>query len=809
MPTYRQDFHIRGHERVDVALVVSDSYAGLADVSPTPVNGIFGIGTSRKDLDVDVGVAGVDQLEFTLDPRAVVTQNDLDCHDWILEAQGSDRDTSKKRYVGLLVNQTGPTPQPGDWEFRGLITPEMSAAGSDWQGSEYDINPDPTLVWKLSALSLEIADFLEAKVEDLVKNIVATDQDFIDTNCPDRLGWFRKIADSDSYGHREGRYGSMGRLIDILNRLLDEAVYGKPVEIQLLDSDLGLTAWAANFKTLTTERPSGILGLGSKTVDFRYGPPSKFYPKLDGQSIWKVPQGDDGQWPYRTRSLPTKDPLMLSDIYVTWRLLTPREESRHISWLPNDTIGGLIYAIAFALGCWVRWEFVSNTHINCRILSRKEADIADTVYLADAESDDIDVAPNEAQTGRLLFPAALYAEEGMLSSYRYDGSWGPARLWSGQTTKGREGEPDGSGPMIALSLAPTVCVLWDKAYDAGVEFSAEDEYHLAPMPHNGIFYNDTNNRENPGFPGADLTDVHTAMYVGFTAPGDDPCIGCAGRFVVRPIAAIGFEYYEPVLGTTIPTVSYAIETYLNLLRHIDRSAYQVERRIVVPYITRFRDDPAGTDDWRYCVPGNKIVFDGVTYVIAGIERDFEKGQTTLRLHSTTRVSFSENGTEPDPTDPTSGILALEGASTPTFGRATYPSGGPITKFAAVIADPDGRLHEAPADGWSYGRVLGIALTAAAGEGERVEIATGGIVQLDSDHFSAGDRIYLRSPSSPAALVANLSNVPVRTVSASENLHQVLATAMSTRTLKIEIDRPVFLAESVEVPDFTTFSEVFT
>src|SRR5690606_12672958 len=126
------------------------------------------------------------------------------------------------------------------------------------------------------------ADFLEAKLEDLVQQIVTTDQEWIDTHCPDRLGWFHRHADSDDYGHREGRYGSMVGLVSVLNRLLDEAVAGKPVTIQLQDADLAMTPFVADFRTLTTERPSGILGLGSEDVDFRYGAPSALDPEVAG-----------------------------------------------------------------------------------------------------------------------------------------------------------------------------------------------------------------------------------------------------------------------------------------------------------------------------------------------------------------------------------------------------------------------------------------------------------------------------------------------------------------------------------------------
>src|SRR5690606_39175865 len=139
--------------------------------------------------------------------------------------------------------------------------------------------------------------------------------------------------------------------------------------------------------------------------------------EFEGGTLWDPPEGDDGQWPYQIRSAPVKDSLMLSDIFVSWRLLTPRDEVRSISWLTNDTIGGLIYAVAYSLGAWVKWEFVNNTTIHCRIYTRKDASTADLIYLADAESDEIDVAPNDSQTGRMIFQASLYAKEGRLSSY--------------------------------------------------------------------------------------------------------------------------------------------------------------------------------------------------------------------------------------------------------------------------------------------------------------------------------------------------------------------------------------------------------
>lgn len=795
MPTtYRINFSKRGAETIDSALVVSDTYTGLT-AAAIIVNAVLSIGPSKKDLDVDVGQQGIDQIDLVLNPEHAVTVDDVAAVSFILDAQASATDETKKRYVAWLLDVSDPI-DASDFEFRGILKPAMSGSGSNWKDGQYGVAPNPDFVWRMTATSLEIEDLLEEKLEDLVAEIAA-DSTWMDANVRDALGWFYRADGVDDYGHREGRYGSMVDLITVLQRLFDEATSGHPITVTVLDSDLGLSVRAGAFVGLTTERSSGFLGLGSEVVNFRYGDPAVFYPKFDGGTLWDPPNGSTGEWPYKAGSVPGITSVHLSDCEVSWRLLTPRSEVQAISWLAYDTLGELLYRLAFSLGGWVEWEYVDTTNLNVRILTRKELVSATKIYPADTTIDDIDVQPNDPKSGRLIYPASLFAKEGWDSSYYYqaDGTWGPPKPWSGRSTPGPD--QDG-GPAIAVTISPTIAVLYDKSNDAEVEF--HDDYHLAPMPHNGVFYKGPSTPEKRGFPGSDLVDLHTALYVRFTAPVGDPCIGCEGKEVVRPIAVILVE--DSVGGVPITRPIQRIESYLDRLGRVDHEAYLTERRISVPYLTKFRTDPAGADDWRHCRVGNLIELDGREYLIVGIERDWESSTTKLRLHDTDRAAFAEgSGTVPDAPDESP--LAIGGGIAPRVGRAAYIAAGAIPRYAAVIADGYGRLHAASADGFAYGRVLGIALDEAAVGGERVEIATSGFVDLDDEYFSAGDRIFLRTIGSGAPAVANLSADPVRSRDSDEYLHQVVAVAMSTRRIRIEHERPVYLRENVPAVDFST------
>lgn len=800
MATYRQDFHIRGSERVDMALIVSDTYDGLT-AAATSVSGILGLGTSQKDLDVDVGVQGADKLELSLDPLAALNATDNTCVDFILDAQKSAEDETKKRYIGLVLNEATPgTPVADDFEFRGVIEPQFSGDGSDWKDGQYGDSPNPDWAWKLSAISLEVADILSTKLEDLVEEITTNHTAWMDSEIKDRLGWFKRVAGVDSHGHREGRYADLVNLLNLLNKCFEIASDGHPLGVSMVNTDLGIRAVSGDFVTYSDTRPvwdPESREFSQELVDFRYGDPTHFWPAFGGETYGGMNADDRGDWPYH---LGTTGPLYVGGIRVSWRLLTPRDEARPVSWLPYDTLGGLLYAVAYTLGGWVEWTYTTATTLECRILTRKEMANAETLVLSDAVSDEIDVEPSDLVSHTAQAPATLYCGEGWPNSgYNYDDN--------GIFVKNHEWTFNEDDPNLPLTISPTVCNLYSDSWDAGVV--VHKAYHNAPMPHNGVFYNATG-REREGSPGADLSDVHTAMYMSFLAPANDPCIGCANTAVTRPIAAIAGK--RTINGVETSFVTHTIQGYLEILGRTDRNAYKFERRIKVPYLTKFRESAGGTDDWRHCKPGRVITLDGQDWLIAGLTRDFREGSTTLRLHTTARIAFSEGTgtlTLDPPQPPSSSISSMTQRNDRPYERDTYGAGSAVVRFAAVFAGPDQQVHVATADGWAYGRIIGVA-TRSGPAGTPIDIQTDGILELDQDYgFRSGQIVYLRTIGSGSELVANLSTEPLRHATSAENLHYPIGVVRSPRAIEIQIGRPFYVKEDVPEIDFESIGEVFT
>lgn len=806
MPTYLMAIAYRGAEgRVDTHVVVSDTYPGLLS-TPTVVSGILVIGTSSKDLEISVGQQAADEFSFELDELAIETADDLACAEFILEAQGSSTDPLLKRYIAVLLQPSDPI-EPEDFEFRGMIEPEMSATAYDWNGPEFDSDPAPMRRWKCTATSLEVKEIIDKKLlgDDAEPGLFdLIDTEWRDENVADMLGFF--YEEDGPYGKRDGRYGDMVAFHSLIQKLLDLASDGTGVTVTFTPDTTDFEVWPARVR---------LLNNGTEEVDFaqtRYGLFNRRFVELDdeGNPIPYPYFVDEGDLSYKLQ-LTAPDPLGVSvkKLFVSWKVIRPADkDAEAYAWGAADTLSNLIYGLAFNLGMLVVWEYVDNDSITLRFRSRRNlSTTSPVIYIPDVTSESLDVKPSEnAEKGRFGGFANHMCEEGLNKTFRHDGGFVKS-----------PGFKDVTGDPLLLTISPTICWIDHMGEDAGFKPGERFDMMGVNMLYNAIFYDWTtvaqpSVRALNGSIDADMTGLHTAMYIQYFGTGiNEVRNGTEGQNVVRPIGAITIKKNGNLVWFA------TMSEYLEYLYSVDVEGFESEMELQVPYLTRFRNDPTGDEDWRYCTLAARVTLDEREWTIVGLERDFVQGTTKLRLHNISRFAFDDvNETA---TSPALGLPIVSSIGTSNLAEThppivqSFPAGDVIDKYAAVFTWTDGKIYQASPDSYAYGRITGISLAEidedALAIGALCPIQTDGPLHLDDDYegLTPGAPLLLRQTGHADAALTNLSTVPRRDPTDDEYLHYPLGTVQTPRIITINIGKPVFLKEDVLQVDLSGGYEV--
>lgn len=748
MPTYRTIISYRGAEQVAAHFLIADSLANLSAASPVDV-GVFFPGDLSQDMDVDAGTFAADELELVVDGVAADTTDDTAAIAFAIDAAESLNDPTKKRFVGVLLNPATP-PVVGDWAFRGVLLPEITADDVNWNDGEFGVAPAPLRTYKLRAMSADIVDVLGAKLTELVEEI--NDQgSWKSAHVQDRLGWFYSDGSSDEFGPREGRYGNLVAWNDLANHLVYLA--GLPYGLTAsFESDLSdLDAAPVHFKSAEkfgrhTRYGIAIYNLYSTNIEGNIfnGPRYRLNP---GGSI-----DDDGA------------------LFVDWKLLEPDSENASVAWLRYETVGDLLHAVAMSIGMVVSIAYTTSTNVVIRFVARSNVQTKPNVYLPDVEKGSINSKPIQSSRKQFRGQAWNLSPEGLNIPYWYEGG----------TFRGDDDWPVRvSGELLALSISAPLCILQGTGEDADLE---SDDF-LPPwliLPHNGLFY-DSGNPKSTSVE-HNRRAVHTGMYIAFTQ-GTSPAYGtygCENKRVVRPVGQVTAS----IDGSNEYFLQLA--EFCNALYDRDSVYYESEYELDVPYISRFRATPAGAEHWANVGLGFTTTLDGLEYTVVGITRNFGDGTTKLRLHNASRYSGVAAAISPTP--PPVAQIALPAAPPPyeRRGRTTVmlKAGEDMPDDWTVVAlRDDDLLYIAEPIEQEYERTVGVVIGARQA-GDMCEVQLRGRVKLPVELSAAvGSRVYLRSES---LMDTNISIHPLKQRTTTEQLHLNLGYLESPNTLFLEM-----------------------
>ncbi|MBL8000129.1 MAG: hypothetical protein JNL32_16020, partial [Candidatus Kapabacteria bacterium] len=195
--------------------------------------------------------------------------------------------------------------------------------------------------------------------------------------------------------------------------------------------------------------------------------------------------------------------------------------------------------------------------------------------------------------------------------------------------------------------------------------------------------------------------------------------------------------------------------YINHMNSRAGKYYETERTIDVPYLCGFsRSSDGSNPSFNEIALGCEIIYDGVSYIVLGIERDYASITTKLRLQASSRFVFQEVGTieeagggEGLPTLPPDSPVATQQSGI----SGAYLAAGDITAGDAVMLNSAGAVLRATAiSGAVYGRVIGVSLQTVVA-GSRVQVALPDSVVSSSRYsFTPGGRVYVRTIALPSA-----------------------------------------------------------
>lgn len=761
MPTYAQSvvYHEDGVGDVEYRLLLSDSYAGLTD-APTDV-GLFDIDSVKQDLDLDTGVFAADQLAVTAYAARIMTTDDADCLDFVLAA----RDPANKVFCAVLLDPHDPI-EVGDFDFRGLLKPEMQGDDRSWSGAQYGDAPTPLRTWKFTALSYDVAEILGARISDVVDGVenglvAGLDATWQTANVADRQGYFLEPA--GSWGYRGVRWGELVSFEVVIQKLLELAAPAG-LTITYVDEDTEFMAVPARYHAQVVE-VTGITGaLTGGTHKLRYCqvPPDT----VPNPRAWTA-------WP--SEMVPLRaggDDTLEGSLWVSFRLLQPREEEREASWLAYESIGDLLYALAAAFNMYLEVAYVDTTHIEVRFAGRSTLDGGEC-YIRDVTQAQIDLKPLVADEKRKPYRgnATIVVREGD-RVYRYDGY--------GFTPSRADDAPQTEGELLPLTVSPTVCWLLGRGEDTGIRCAdIAGGYHIGQLPHNAIFYDsatDPKPQAAEGFAEYNRVGLHTAMYIRTTGKSEATHgeVGVEDETIFSPVAYllagtpdgdrwIGNEY--AVLLGHYP----GLADYLNDVRHRDRAYFSGEYQLTVPGLMCFRSTPAGADDWRNLKRACRITLDGVEWVVVGIERQYKARRTVLRLQAVSRFSIPLPSVETTlPADPSS-VTLFKPTPPDLDGRLVVRSAAEtdLVAFTVGVVTDDGTISVAMARSAQWGLGIGIILHDAE-VGDDVDMQMSGRVQFpEGTTFATGARVYVRDPVGMDP--TNLSFTPLGGVDGSEDM----------------------------------------
>lgn len=774
-------------------LVVSDEYPALYTAG-TSCN-MMNLKRSKKDFSPDSSSYMQDEMEFTLNEASIESSADAACFSFILAAQT----VGVQRFIALFLNPVT-TGEVTTAEFVGVISPEMEGTDLVWENkTEYDPEIKPIREWSVKARTFDVAYFDQHEMDDLIHNAddgLITHTSWISDNIADRLGWWKKASTNRAamFANLVNFNSFLTEISSIVAQRISYAIadtFSIVIDSCTLDAKFSPARFynqCAAYYQNPNINDYVTRYVGGATIS---NPNEAPFGKAFTPYLFRINAGDAKTLKLGDGTSDAESPTISKHLFfykdVESEDACPADKSNSFC---NLSFADFIIAIALNLGLYVKFYYTATTELHIQYLNRKNFS-SKFVYIPDVIESSIQVSPvfsddNEKFAG----VACQYAKEEspkftsqsgevwisgdyvFQGNYRHTISNDYKSGYSSQNAKAGQSE----GKKLLLTVSPTVR-LQNAGQDSGSESSAEQSalryLQNVYMPHNGVFSNNFSalERKTDSKRTASLWNaigLHTAIYLQFTGEeslgtetvdGNSLPVyygyGIDGETVYAPAGMI----HVNVNGTAYHF--FSMSDYLNFIQTVDKLSYENIYQMEVPYLCRFRraedgtdtDDDGGRGRWQNLALGDKVIIEENSntnyYIVVGIERDFERVTTKIKLWNKMYQSFADasglsTAVSRSNTDQPAGIVLNPGH------EPGIVSGEDITAGNIVIKNDDGTFTKAKAlSSLSCGKLYGMALTSGTEDGEILVVKAGGEGSVSTFNFTANTPLYLRTATTSA------------------------------------------------------------
>lgn len=678
MPCYRQIKRKweKGTGWVTAEMVISDSYANLFTQTGVEDVDIFKFNSSKEDLEKN-GAQKEDEFNFEMSDAKIKTTSDQDARDFVVTAE------TDNIWLALFVYETDPytSGTVADKEFSGKIRSKISGQNIVSFGAQWGSNPNPLRDWKVSAQSLGAAVMESINMADktvdseTVKGVLtemAEDTTWVSDNVEDV-----ESSKPGSLTYKTKNMIDMNIALEKLRGLVETRVKTDIPEFQL-----SFKASQSGFTFVPTEGK----GDGSPKGGHHW-------------AKWESRPDKAGRLNLLDLTATEYLPYVSVNLFITGYGISDPDDKKELramekdySFERYDNFKDFLYAIAPCFGCFCIIRNLSATHLEVEFVPKGDID-ADEVFVCDYTGGDLDLQ-TEKVTEKMYKGRANYVAVEGRDYYKVENGYS---IPSEKFTQGS----DEKGDLLALTVSPTL-----KGPSDWYESNSN-------RPHN--FHNTYNPSSDPYF-------IHTAIYIKYPLDEDYTFVTPAMQVVT---VIDGDKYvYDNLAGC------------LNALSARNGLIHRAEYKRTIPWISRFSISPTGSNQsWKNCKVASIYTEDSREYLIAGIERDWDKYETLLRLTRSSKYNFANPiGTE-------AGIVYAGPERHPGAGSGI--AGEALESGDAGMWGTDSKIYKMTAEHNNYGSYAGI-IDNSVSEGGRVYLRNNEPVMNDEWEFTPGKLVYVRT-----------------------------------------------------------------
>ena len=717
-----------GHVRIIFA--IADSFAGLFATEGVLQVSIFSVESVKKDLEIAAGIVAEDELRIKCDESLIRTDAEQDAFDLFLSA----KNTTNKVYVAVFMNiNSDVNVDPENADFKGVLSPELKGEALVWKGANYNENQTPMREWTANARTFQDVAFDQFSIEELVKGksikneeneiieiIPPISSTWINANTEDGVGWLKKTINGTAY---EARYNKLVSLDTILSKLRSQLIIGL--------ENTGFT----DINIVFDEVDFDFVCVPTKVVSHQHSHINSFYPDYAPHLICptssydlRVPQNvytlaynliNDHE---NRKELTLFTSNLLNRFYCAWSVFDPDKNEEQISAYQYKDFISFLTAVAYGFGMLIQTYQSDDNTIHIKFVNKRNIKQYQC-YIIGAVNDSIDTKPSEDNKERGYCFATNYSVDGVDA---YNAEFSNAT----PTPSFKRGKVNTENAIqLPFSLCRSAKMLKFHSYAL---FGSSD---LWIIPHNSsVLRFDGSDWQNL----IEAPGIHTGLYMLSPANNNDLIVATPPYDIYSPIARI--LYYKNGKAYSHDSLSeYVNEQIQNALGY-----YDIERSITVPFLCGFSLSESGSSpSFANIALGCEIVLDGISYIVIGIERNYENIETKLRLHASSRFEFEELPVMEIPDLPDGIIVPGADAPPSTLPVEVFRAGEEIIAGDVVMMGTDGRLYKAINNVANYGTCVGIAQNNAE-ENDIITIAMPGTALYSSRYeFTPGARLYVR------------------------------------------------------------------